>query len=700
MGELTIRAAQPSNELAGAVPTLAILVVLLATITLFAVRRYSQITSRQIKELAHLVEKNHKRASTWNYHLSRALGARDSIEPIGPNGSTSEEAAGPALSTAPRWEEPLARPTLNLSVVIQCVTDSMSAQEAVAAYIEFSRDIAGVEIVVVGPPECTSWLDDTNAHQAGNRIVVFPVSHELSLHARNNIGIAHASGEYILLVRDSSRPRAGDLNELLSTLQNPEVCTIQGIVMDATDRIAVAGISEMERGESVYFWFQGHPIEDVLRSGGYQIPAGSSRFLLARQEAVRAVGGFNPDLPVDFADWEFAARLASLHGTGHFLSPRACISDRSLPDRENGDAQGSRSIAIGDHLFLRALDQCGFALDDAELGSAGTAARTQSVSARGQAMADLRRRLAQGSQRWGIVIASFAGIKGDSWGDTHFADALRRAIERTGDEAVVHRYHADIEESAWLDDVILVIRGAQRVDPVPGKINLLWVISHPEDLTPDEVRAFDLVFSASYSWGRRMSAITAREIIPLLQAADTDRFSPDPAVQLSSRPLFVGGTYPGRTRRVVRFAESAGVPILVRGNGWTSEGGGNAIYGPYIDNSELAQHYRRAPAVLADHWPAMALEGFIQNRVFDALASGSVVVSDYVIDIDRALGDSVLLYRTPEELRVQCAYQSLRAQREWLASNGIADHVRAEHSFDARVVVIREHLKTVHQKGQ
>ena len=50
------------------------------------------------------------------------------------------------------------------------------------------------------------------------------------------------------------------------------------------------------------------------------------------------------------------------------------------------------------------------------------------------------------------------------------------------------------------DDVLLVLRGLDRVTPRPGLLNIEWIISHPDMISPDEVAQFDLVYAASTTW--------------------------------------------------------------------------------------------------------------------------------------------------------------------------------------------------------
>ena len=60
---------------------------------------------------------------------------------------------------------------------------------------------------------------------------------------------------------------------------------------------------------------------------------------------------------------------------------------------------------------------------------------------------------------------------------------------------------------------------------------------------------------------------------------------------------------------------------------------------------------RRAGIVLNDHWPDMRSQGFISNRVYDALASGAFVISDAATGIAEEFDGAVATYTTRSELR-------------------------------------------------
>lgn len=293
---------------------------------------------------------------------------------------------------------------------------------------------------------------------------------------------------------------------------------------------------------------------------------------------------------------------------------------------------------------------------------------------------------ADGRQRWGIRTPSTAGVWGDDWGDTHFAESLARAIRSAGHDAVTYRRDALDAPVRALDDVCLAIRGLEPVPPVPGRRNVLWIISHPEEVTAAELAGYDLVFAASPEWARDATARFGREVRPLEQATEVDDSVLDLALEPAVEAVFVGGAST-RPRPMVDLALEAGIPLAVHGHGWDRLPAGT-WRSRHVPNQDLPRLYARHPLVLADHWPDMAADGFIANRVYDAAAAGALVATDPVRGIEARTDLAAVVCRTAADLRA--AYERALGEHRTPARLAAARRVCAEHSFGARVRVLDE----------
>ena len=244
---------------------------------------------------------------------------------------------------------------------------------------------------------------------------------------------------------------------------------------------------------------------------------------------------------------------------------------------------------------------------------------------------------------------------------------------------VTSRRGAHTAGPTHLDDVSLALRGLYPISPMPGQVNVLWVISHPDDVDPQEFEGYDLVCASSVSWSAELTARTGREIVPLLQASEFQppvlASDPDPRV------VFVGSAHRGRDRPLVWKAVESGVPLAVYGHGW--EGLPEGIWqGKYVDNARLPEIYEQHGIVLADHWADMAQHGFIANRVFDAVASGARVICDDVAGIHDVFDPhDVVVARTPSEI-VAAVAQLRAAPADSHRRTGLSFHDRAQTLLD------------------
>ena len=297
-------------------------------------------------------------------------------------------------------------------------------------------------------------------------------------------------------------------------------------------------------------------------------------------------------------------------------------------------------------------------------------------------MSLLRRR-----PRWTIVTSAPNTDGALQWGDTWFARDLAEALERTGVQARVVTRGGGRSADRERDDVVIVLRGLTRIEPRRprrgGARWILWVISHPELVTAEEMAQYDVVFAASPTWGGGAAT-------PLLQATNTRRFSPEAAAPDSGSPvLFVGSTR-GQFRPAVRAALAADADVAIYGVGWPDYLPTERIAGEFLPNDRLPAAYASAGIVLNDHWPQMAQEGFLSNRLFDAAATGTRVLSDEAQGLREVFGDGIVTWRDEAELtsllrRPREEVFPSREQRRELAA-----HIAREHSFDARALRLRD----------
>lgn len=269
-------------------------------------------------------------------------------------------------------------------------------------------------------------------------------------------------------------------------------------------------------------------------------------------------------------------------------------------------------------------------------------------------------------------------------GDYHVARALQRQLERRGIPTSVHLRPTWTQGISTRDDLVIHLWGRYRVEPRPGQTSVLWILYHPELVTDELVSGYDLVLAASDRFAAELAKRTGRPVHSLHQATDPERFRPGvpgPAHEL----LFVGNSR-GIRRAILHDLTGTRHELAVYGRGWDPEFLDPAhLRGDGVPNERLAGYYESAAIVLNDHWPEAAALGFINNRLYDALAAGAFVISDEVDGIDAEFDGGIVTYRDALDLlRLVERYLADPVARSERAARG-RTAVLARHTFSDRV---------------
>jgi Glycosyl transferases group 1 len=335
----------------------------------------------------------------------------------------------------------------------------------------------------------------------------------------------------------------------------------------------------------------------------------------------------------------------------------------------------------------RSLPKRGPAASSTDAGPEAEGAPSEVAAATGSRPTDAKPSSDSGLRSIAIHIAPATIEAGQRWGDLAFSNALATAFERHGWHATVHAVDEWDSAASRQAAVALHLFGV-RVPPVrPGQVSLLWVISHPDRVTARLCETYDLVFVASDPFRDQLADRIGTPVIALHQATDPDRFFPEPGGP-QHEVLFVGNSR--RVRRPILDAVGAtNHDLAVYGSNWTEALlDPRYVRGTWIPNDELHRYYAAADIVLSDHWPDMRDEGFISNRVYDALASGGFVLSDRVPGMDDAFDDAVATFGPDDDLgSIIDRWLADPVGRRAAADRGRAA-VLARHTFDHRVDAI------------
>jgi hypothetical protein len=304
--------------------------------------------------------------------------------------------------------------------------------------------------------------------------------------------------------------------------------------------------------------------------------------------------------------------------------------------------------------------------------------------------------LPAGALRIACTVAAPSAKVAPRWGDWHLARGLARSLRKLGHVVQVETLdHAD-DLSVRSCDVHLVLRGLHPVRRTAGQAHVLWVISHPEIVTTRECDDADLVLVASARFADELRTRTQTPVEVMLQATDADRFRPRPpdprhahdvAVVAKSRDVF---------RPAVAAAVAAGLRPAIYGSGWERFVDPALVVSEYVPNDELPVVYSSVGVLLNDQWDTMREWGFVSNRVFDALACETPVISEELPELSAIFADTVLTFRDADDLREQA--EAALADRDAARARAARGRalVEAQHTFDHRAAQLVEALRRHH----
>jgi GT2 family glycosyltransferase len=579
------------------------------------------------------------------------------------------------------------------SLLIPAFRDWRYTWLAIETALASSR--SDVEVVVVdngSRREVTSILSAVFA--TDSRVQVHRLPANTNFATGSNVAFARSSGDKVVFLNNDTEARQGWLEPLLGALEEPGVLGAQPLLLYPDDSIQTAGTVFFGRGSIPGHLLASFPQEDLRPEVKLRFQAVTAACMAMRADVVADARGFDPHYANGMEDVDLCLRLGQAPG-GHFVTVRDSVV-------VHHESKSPGRFARSESNRLRFLDTWGNRLpapDSARWEEAGfevtghRATKGLALSGRRTALEPLLRRpprtVAEGagtglpSLRWAIKISAHAGPRGDGWGDVAFARDLADALRRYGQEVVVDRRGAhERPMSDYLDDVRLSLRGLDPAVVQPGATNVLWVISHPDDVTDTELTGFDLVYAAGAPWAQEVACRTGREVRVLMQATNAERFTPAGPVPTGLGTVFVGSTRKV-FRPVVRDAVEVGADLTVFGDGWEEYIDPAYVRAEHLPNEDLPAVYRGARIVLNDHWADMAQLGFLSNRLFDAAAAGARVVSDPVPGLEDVFGPSVQIYRSQAELTDLLRLDS----KAWADDDTIAENatrIRAAHSFTQR----------------
>ena len=264
------------------------------------------------------------------------------------------------------------------------------------------------------------------------------------------------------------------------------------------------------------------------------------------------------------------------------------------------------------------------------------------------------------------------------WGDHWVKQELEKELSGIG-----------FEQGRKNPDVNIHLFGSPAKALDEHALNMVWLHSHPDMVTIENLRPFDCIFCAS------------SHFLPILRAMGYLNVDLMPActaktpvqASIEHEMIFLGNARESRPdgRAIVGDMIRTGLDFKVWGNLWEGILPKQNYGGRYWDYGRLEELYASAKITLNDHHPDMEREGFVSNKVFDILASGGFAVSGKNKGLAPLFGDAVPEYESSEHLKeVVQYYLGHPEERQRLMTKGLK--TARTHTYRERAIQFTREL--------
>ncbi len=473
-----------------------------------------------------------------------------------------------------------------------------------------------------------------------DRVRVFWNDH-LGVSAARNTGLHNATGQYIFYL-DSDNTWTVDF------------LAVMVVAFKTSGKACMYGASKLQNASDEVIGYRGEPFNwDQCVAGNYI----DMNVFGHHVDSIEKYGAFDTTLE-RMVDWDLILRYTRDEGAD-YCPVIGCIYF------EDGDDKG-RITTTKPYIFRKIVHEKN------KLGLATTAETFATLSL-----------------TFAIKIPAPYEVR-DAWGDFHYADSLKNALEKMGHVVRIDFLEDWDKHPTNSTDITLVLRGLSQYIPKPSEFSILWNISHSDQISYEEYSAYKIICVASTSYAALLSTILGREVKALLQCTDSERFAYRPYENVPGKAgVFVGNSR-NEYREIVKWAVDAGLDLDVYGQRWDKFLPKGMVKKDNVPNQELAKTYSSGQFVLNDHWASMKHFGIISNRVFDVVGCGGRLVSDGIASINDIFEGAVEVVDGPEQLKHTLS-QALPPVSE-SCRRALSHNVHTNHSFDARAREIVSHI--------
>jgi GT2 family glycosyltransferase/spore maturation protein CgeB len=635
---------------------------------------------------------------------SRALPAPATAPPLGPSPvvlprerddrseeKRAEARAELAAEIRERLGPPPSLPAWPPVSIVVPTRDGLAHVERLLDGLEQRTDYPEVELIVVDNASRDGTLEFLAEREPPFTVTTVANDEPASFSAANAQGVERASHDLILFLNNDIEPfESGWLRELVAAHQRQGVAAVGATLLrsqagndparrDRTVQHRVVRFRAETDGVRAYNHGDGGDLFDAGFGIEQRAPAVTAACLLIDRARFQAAGGFAVGYRFGTEDVDLGLALTAAGGTV-LATGRSVLYHRESATQDSEGLDFKRNNRLANRRLF--LERWGPRVRrEYRLGRLG------------------------GDPVWTDGSGPHAAITvtsldpADGWGDWYTAHELGDSLAQLGWRIT----YVERKGDAWYElpadlDYLLSLMDPFDLRRVPAEVTTIaWVRNWTERwLGQPWFERADVLLVSSGRSAELIEAATGRQTIRFPLATNPARFAPlPPDPSLDADYVFTGNHW-GKDRDIqAGLAPRTGERLDVYGKGWEEV----AEIAPHARGAaayeELPAIYSAAKLVLDDTSGPTLPYGAVNSRVFDALATGTLAITNCESGVRELFGEDFPVWTSPQDLRRQLDALLGDEQRRAALAKRFRGEVLRNHTYAHRarrlVEVLREH---------
>ncbi len=516
---------------------------------------------------------------------------------------------------------------------------------------------------------------------------VLATEENLSFAEANARGVARASGELLLFLNNDVEPfEEGWLKELVCGLQNPGVVGAVGATLLHGADLAEGEEPRVQHRAIRFHWQEGavkgfnagdgESLWEASFGDELKAPAVTAACMLIARESFSRVGGFGGAYRYGTEDVDLGLKL--LRGGEQSAGVGRSVLIHSESSSQNRASRDFRRLNRLENrrLFLESWGP--------QVGREYRLARLNCDSF-----------WTDGAGAHVAITLTSLDVA-DGWGDWYSGHEIGEALEDLGWRVsyVERRGERWYELPEDLDYVLSLMDSFDLRRVAEHIVTIAWIRNWTERwLERPWFERADVLLVSSQGSADLIEECTGRVTVRFPLAVNPERFRPRPAEARFAADYVFTGNWWGEDRDIQRaLAPRGGERVDVYGRGWEKV----PALAPYargeLPYEELAQVYPSVKLVLDDTQGPTLPYGAVNARVFDALAAGTLVLTNCESGVRELFDDDFPVWSSRESLRSGLDELLNNDPRRELLAARYRDVVLERHTYAHRAAQLRELL--------